>query len=81
MIELSKNKSHSLGAVPNITVELIPQATHPTHPPPLPLFMLSGASPCLKAVRLGLAHQFGASPVPPISYQDTGEVASSLDHR
>lgn len=35
MIELSRNKSHSLGGVPNVTAELIPQAKHSTQPPPL----------------------------------------------
>lgn len=42
MIELSRNKGHSLGAVPNVTEELIPQAKHSTHPPPLPLSTLMG---------------------------------------
>lgn len=36
MIELSRNKSHSLGAVPTITAELIPQAKHSTHHLPYP---------------------------------------------
>lgn len=31
VIELSGNKDYSLGAVPNVTVELIPQAKHSTH--------------------------------------------------
>lgn len=45
VIELSGNKDYSLGTVPNVTVELIPQAKHPTHPPPYSLVHIDRGKP------------------------------------
>lgn len=45
VIELSGNKDYSLGAVPNVTVELIPQAKHSTHLCPALLSTLTEADP------------------------------------